>query len=228
MPGTVDALLQHPETLLGEIAGRRVGGLRTLGLLVVAVAGTAGFGAAVGSYVGGAQILHAAVKMPVLFLGTLAVSLLLMHVLSGAFGLGLALDQTGSLGLTSIATTGAILGALAPVVALFSVSARPSYESYLLLVLLMTFAVAIGGLVSLATLHRGLRAAARQGGRIVRTILCWFLVYHFVGGQMAWVLRPFVGDNRDVFGGFSLERNLHGNIYEGIWNAMWAALGRLS
>ena len=221
---TVSLLLQRPESLLGDIAGRRVGIGRTAALIAVAVAGTAAFGAAVGSYVGGMQTLHAAVKMPILFLGTLAVSFLLMHVLGAAFGLGLAAGQTASLCLTSIAVTGTVLGALAPLLWLLAASAPyPDYAAYLHVVLAMTAAIAAGGLVSLLTLIRGLRTAARGGGRILRTVVCWLLIYHFVGGQMAWLLRPFVGDHRDVFGGFSIERNLKGNIYEGVFNAIRAA-----
>lgn len=225
MISSVDTLLKHPETVLGEIAERRAGFARSCGLLAVGVAGTGLFGAAVGSYVGGSQVWHAAVKMPVLFLGTLGISLLLMHVLGAIFRTQYSLDQTAVLCLSSIAVTGVILGALSPVVALFFLSGpRGSYNDYLILVLLMTAAIALGGIVSVAYLHRGLRVSARRGVQAIRTIACWLLVYHFVGGQMAWLLRPFVGDNRDVFGGFSFERNLHGNIYEGIVDTALAAL----
>jgi hypothetical protein len=225
MMSTSDVLLQHTPELLGEIAARRVAPARAAMLVVLAVAGTSLFGAAVGSYVGGGQILHAAVKMPILFLGTLAVSVLLMHVLGALFRSGLAFDQTALLCVTSISMTGVVLGGFAPVMALFSVAAPyPSYNTYLCLVLAMVASIATGGIVSVMTLHRGLKASARDPGGAVRIILGWLLVYHFVGGQMAWLLRPFVGDNRDVFGGFSLERNLEGNIYEGIVNAVLAAM----
>lgn len=225
MIGTVDILLQRPEALHVEIAERAARPRRAFALLGVTVAGTALFGAAVGSYIGGGQILHAAVKMPILFLGTLGVTLPLMHVAAAIFGTGYTFSQTALLCLTSIALTGTILGGTAPVMMLFALSAPyPSYNSYLWLVLLMVACIALAGGVSVAALHRGMRAAARSGADVLRTIACWLVVYHFVGGQMAWLLRPFVGDNRDVFGGFSLERNLQGNIYEGIVNAFLAAL----
>ncbi|MBI3099141.1 MAG: hypothetical protein HYY93_13000 [Planctomycetes bacterium] len=225
MLGAVDTILKNPEGLLGEIAARRMGAARALGILLVGVTGTGLFGAAVGSYVGGSQVWHAAVKMPVLFLGTLGVSLMLMHVVGAAFRTDFSLDQTVLLCLSSIAVTGVILGALAPALALFFASGpRGSYNTYLLLVLLMTAAIALGGAVSVGYLYRGLRTSARKGVQVLRTLACWLLVYHFVGGQMAWLLRPFVGDNRDVFGGFSLERNLRGNIYEGIVDTALAAI----
>ena len=221
----VAELLQRTDSVLADIAGRARSRRRAGGLVAVAAAGTAAFGAAVGSYVGGGQIVHAAIKMPVLFLGTLVVSVLLMHVLAGVFRIGLAFDQTALLCVTSIAMTGAILGGLAPVFALFSIAAPyPSYRAYLWLVLAMVAAIALAGSVSVAVLLRGLRAAARSGGGVRRTVACWLIVYHFVGGQVAWLLRPFVGDNRDVFGGFSLSRNLHGNIYEGVLDTIRAVL----
>ena len=49
-------------------------------LMLLASASSACFGAAIGAYVGGFQILYNAVKMPLYFIGTLALSFGAMHL----------------------------------------------------------------------------------------------------------------------------------------------------
>ena len=46
---------------------------------------------------------------------------------------------------------------------------------------------------------------------------CWVIVFALVGGQMAWVLRPFIGDpNRP----FSLFRERESNFFEAVYKTI--------
>jgi len=48
----------------------------------------------------------------------------------------------------------------------------------------------------------------------VRILQIWFVVFAFVGSQMAWSLRPFVGAPNL---GFQIFRQQEGNFYQGVW-----------
>lgn len=186
-----------------------------------AVAFTALFGAAVGSYTGGLQILFAAVKMPVFFLGTLGLCYAAMHLLALLAAPELRARRTLALAIGSIHTTSRGLAALAPVVALFSLTSPfPSYKTYLFLVLLLVVALCASGALSLRLLWRELEIAGLSRPAMRRIFVAWIAVYGFTGSQLGWLLRPWVGSSEKIRGYFSIHRNLEGNVYEAIFRLL--------
>jgi hypothetical protein len=171
--------------------------------LLLAAASSAAFGAAIGAYTGGRQILFAAVKMPLYFLCTLALSFAALHLFAAR---ELRVRDTFRAALEAVALTSLVLAALAPVVALAALSCPPRF--YTALVLLLVASVATGGATAVVRLHRRL-------GRPALTA-AWVLLYQFVGAQMAWLLKPWVGysglDDRFL----PLRENLKGNFYESV------------
>jgi hypothetical protein len=179
-------------------------------LLGAAAACSALFGAAIGGYTGRLQILYGAVKMPVFFLATLGCSFAAMHVLASS---RLQARQTFEAALETIAVTAVVLGSLAPIVGLMSLSCpKPSASAYNFLILLLTACVATGGIAGVLRLHSRLRSA--------RLTAVWVVIYQFVGAQMAWLLKPWVShtftDDRFI----PLEENLKGNFYESIFRLL--------
>jgi hypothetical protein len=69
----------------------------------------------------------------------------------------------------------------------------------------------------MAALHEGLAFACEKRGvypRKAMTIMqVWAVLFAFVGIQMAWNLRPFVGDRGEPFKVF---RHYEGNFYTGV------------
>jgi hypothetical protein len=184
------------------------------GLLAAAAVSSAGFGAAVGSYTGRWQILYDAVKMPVYLLGTLAISFTAMHLFVAR---DLRARETFAAASEAVALTAVVLGALAPVVWLMSMSlpfseglrTPRSQQAYKILILLLSGSVAVAGVAGVARLHSRLRS--------VRRTVAWVVIYQFVGAQMAWLLKPWVSytgrDDRFL----PLRDNLEGNFYESVW-----------
>jgi hypothetical protein len=88
----------------------------------------------------------------------------------------------------------------------------------------MVFAIA--GIVGVRFLGQGMHAvsgAAQEGGRARRNIVrLWILVYAFVGSQMAWTLRPFIGAPGLKF---ELFRQLGGSFYANIFASIGEMLG---
>ena len=199
---TVHALLQRRETSVP-------------GLVAAAALSSACFGAAVGSYTGRWQILYDAVKMPVYLLGTLAISFTAMHLFAAK---DLKPRETFAAAMEAVALTAVVLGALAPIVWLMSVSlpfsaglqTPRSQQAYRLLILLLSGSVAVAGIAGVARLHSRLRS--------VRLTVAWVLLYQFVGAQMAWLLKPWVSctgrDDRFL----PIRDNLQGNFYESVYH----------
>lgn len=184
-------LLTHVDGLLrgegiyasGRTAWRRL-------LLIVVLAG-AGYGAVMGSFGGRPlQALFAAVKVPVLVSVSTAVcvpNFFIVHVL-----LGLRDDFAAALrGIVSAQATFALtLVSLAPLTALGYLSS----SDYGFARLLNGAMFLLGLSAAQITLARHYGPLIRRDPRHRRGLAAWFVLYAFVAVQLAWVLRPFIGD----------------------------------
>jgi hypothetical protein len=173
-----------------------------LGLALGAV-----YGASLGTYglfhggeLAWLQLLSATVKLPLVFLLTLAVTFPSLYVFAALLRSPLGRAATARLLLVVIVIDLAVLASLGPVFAFFAASTQ-SY--HFLLLLNVAFAVA-GGIISLVVLRRaaqvlfrGAEEPQRRSGR--RLLLTWCLVYGAVGAQMGWLLRPFLGAPEQPF-----------------------------
>ena len=120
----------------------------------------------------------------------------------------MSLLQSATLQATALATIGSLWGALS-LPLFFLVGTTGNYK----LAQFLALAVAtIGGLAGLKRLKSGyLQLCSPQMGRRMRLPLFLYLVvFGSVGGQMAWVMRPFIGSPSL---GFELFRNLESNFF---------------
>ncbi|MDZ4687974.1 MAG: hypothetical protein SH850_23115, partial [Planctomycetaceae bacterium] len=153
------------------------------------------YGAVMGTFTGlspdhRVQLVYSATKVPLLLLACFALSVPSFFVLNSLFGLR---DDFGQ-ALRALAATQAgltvILASLSPFTAVWYLtsgeySSAVSFNGLMFLtasgsaqILLRRF---YGPLIARNARHRWLLAA-------------WLVVYAFVAIQMAWVLRPFIGD----------------------------------
>jgi hypothetical protein len=153
---------------------------------IVAIAlGAILFGAAVGSWRGGAQIGYAALKLPVVTLGTLALCVPAFHAIAAVFGRPWSLRSAVSIMLVAGARFSLVLLAATPVVWL-TVNLGAPYDA---VKLVAAFAYALGGLAALGLLLQGLG----DGPGKLATVVTFVGVFLVVGGQTAWILRPYIG-----------------------------------
>lgn len=221
MLNLVEKLLKKPQDILLQANTGKMSSNDIFKTFLIIIICSILYGMSVGSFVGGEQILFAGAKMPILFLGTLIVCFLLMYISCAILIKGTTMLSTAQMTLVAICISTIILVGFSPIVWIFSISLPyPSYVSYLFLVMTAVLSVAIGGVVSIVYLYKGLKTDGRS--KVARLIFIWFIVYAFVGGQMVWLLRPWVGNSADVEGKFSFARNFRGNIYEAIINALIA------
>jgi hypothetical protein len=179
------------------------------------------YGAVAGAYASLAQALSAALKLPLLFLGTLVICFPGFFVIQVLLGSRLRLAQVLALVLGALSLSAVVLAALVPISAFFLLTGA----NYYFLTLLHVVIVLGAGLVGMVVLHEGLAFACEQRGvypRKAMTIMrVWALLFAFVGIQMAWNLQPFVGDRDKPF---QLFRHNEGNFY----TAVIYSLGRLT
>jgi len=206
-------LLSDREQFFGEVAeGTRL--RQKIGYSTWTLVGLCAlYGAAAGAYAGPAQSLSSAIKLPVLFLGTLAICFPGFFVIQVLVGSRLRLSQVLALVAGALALTAIVLAAIIPV-ALFFLFTGANYH---FLALLHSAIVLGSGLVGMAALHEGLAFACEKRGvypRNAMTIMrIWAVLFAFVGVQMAWNLQPFLGDRGQPFKVF---RHYEGNFYTAV------------
>jgi hypothetical protein len=191
--GVIDGLLADPRGLVQRAleadAGAQSATVRAL--LLAILAGTAGFGAAVGFYRGGVQIPFAAIKLPLVVLLTASVCTPALTALGLALGRPANLRHDLVRVLAMLARGSLVLAALAPVM-LVAAAVRLDYHRTITLLVLCCL---VAGGVALPLLARGLWAERRG-----RWFLCaaMLLVVSLAGTQTAWLFRPYVVRPRTV------------------------------
>lgn len=166
--------------------------LAQLGLLVI-VFGIV-YGAVMGCF-GGVlgqrfwQVVFSAIKVPLLLMGTFALSLPSFFVVNTLFGLRSDFSYSLRALLATQAGLTIILASFAPFTVLWYVSFS-NYQGAILFNTLMFGTASLTAQLVLRQFYEPLIARDRRHRMLLRA---WLVIYAFVGIQMAWVLRPFIG-----------------------------------
>ncbi len=175
------------------------------------------YGATMGAYASGLQILYNIIKIPLLLLISIYVALPTYYVLDAFMGGDVSLKQTASVILSSFAIMSIVLLAFVPV-NLFFILTTPGqgFQTYSFIVLLNVAIFAIAGFAGLAYQYGGMENV--HSNRLwLEGFLISLLVQVFVGTQMAWVLRPYFDQGPFV-------RPLEGNFYIAIFRLLGRVL----
>lgn len=191
--------------------------------LLVIVTGSAFFGAAMGWWRAPEQALYTAVKFPLVILLTTLGNALLNAMLAPLLGLNLTFRQSLLSVLMSFTVVGAILATTSPLLAFVVWNTPPlaqqgtAYSSHSFLLLLIVGIIAFAGIAGNLRLLQLLRelggpAAAR------RVLFAWLAVNLFLGSQLSWIFRPFVG-SPGLPVQFFRDNALEGSFYESVFRA---------
>jgi hypothetical protein len=153
------------------------------------------YGAVMGAY-GGIdadrpwQMLYSAVKAPLLLTAAFGLSLPTFFVLNSLLGLRPDFPRVVRALVSAQAALTVVLASLAPITAFAYVSGI-GYQPAILFNGLMFATASLSAQIVLRREYRGLiaRNPAHRG-----MLRAWLCVYVFVGIQMGWVLRPFIGN----------------------------------
>jgi hypothetical protein len=188
----------------------------------VILAGAGLYGAAMGWWRAPEQALFVGIKFPLIILLTTLGNALLNAMLAPLLGLNISLRQSSLAVLMSFAITAAILGAFAPLLAFVVWNAPPmtpdvkSTTAYALIKLLHVVVIAFAGIAGNVRLFQLLTQLG--GSRIVakRVMTAWLMVNLFLGSQLTWIARPFIGAPQLPVA-FLREGAFKGNFYENIF-----------
>ncbi len=153
------------------------------------------YGAVMGTYSGLAanrlhQLLYSGVKVPLLLLATFLLCLPSFFVVNTVAGLREDFGQVLRAVVAAQACVTVVLASLAPFTVVWYVSST-DYQSAILFNAVM-FGVATAA--AQVVVRRYYSPLIRRSSRHRLLLRFWFVLYAFVGIQMGWVLRPFIGD----------------------------------
>lgn len=206
------AAARHSERALPRLAAFIV----FFGLLYGAIMGT--YGGIAGQRI--LQVLYSGLKVPLLLLATFALSLPSFFVLNTLAGLR---DDFAAAVRALVAAQAAltiVLASLAPFTAVWYLSVG-DYPSAILFNAVMFGIASVSAQLLLKRFYRPLIASNPRHRLLLRM---WLVVYAFVGIQMGWVLRPFIGDPGAPTRFF--RAGMWGNAYERLLSIFWSAIGR--
>lgn len=201
-------------------------GTRIWTCLLGIVAGAGVYGVAVGYWRAPLQGFYVGLKLPLIILLTTVGNTLLNAMLAPLLGLSVSLRQSFLAILASFAVAGCILGAFSPLLAFLVWNIPPldpaaPYDGVSHSVVLLANVSILAFAGTAANLHLAGLLRELSGDRRVarRVLLAWLAGNLFLGSQLAWILRPFIGS--PILPVEFLRPNaFDGNFYETVFRAI--------
>ena len=179
---------------------------------------TMAFGIALGAWRDPMQAVYSGIKLPLVLILTALGNGAINGMLAPLLGLPLRFQQSLAAVLASFATCGAILGGFSPLIGFLAwtsppITTSPQSTAHQLLLVTLVIALSTAGVMGNLRLFQSL-VALSQSRNIARQVLCaWLGLNLFLGSQISWLLRPFVGSpglpveffRRDAFQGNFFE-----------------------
>src|SRR5439155_1585273 len=198
---------------------------RAILCISIIFAGAGLYGAAMGYWRAPLQGAFVAIKLPLIILLTTVGNALLNAMLAPLLGLNLGLRQSFFAILMSFTIASAILGAFSPLAAFvvwnappLATDARLSTGTYNFIQLMHVSVIAFAGIVANLRLVQLLRQLSGNAGAARRVLVAWLAGNLFLGSQLSWILRPFIG-SPGLKVEFLRDHAFQGNFYETVFHA---------
>jgi hypothetical protein len=192
----MSAVLASADRVLRDLGDARAPERRARTLIAAILLAGPVYGAFMGSFALSAEraplVLYAAAKVPLLILVTTLVCLPGFFVLNTVLGLRADFARAMRAILAGQAALTLALASLGPITRFIYASGATHRGALLFNAAMFTVATAAAQTIMLRR-YRPLTADPATGGRHRVMLWTWVVLYAFVGVQMAWMLRPFVG-----------------------------------
>lgn len=178
------------------------------------------YGFSMGLFGGAFPAMASMIKLPLLYLSTVAVAAPSLYVLNTTLGQRMTLQQCLRLLLLCVSINALALASYAPVSYFFVMTA---YEStYRFLVVMHVLVFAVSGVASLGVMLVVAQAMARERGssHSLGLLLGWGILYGLIGSQMSWALRPWIGSPAEPF---AFLRPIESSFLESAWTLIRAS-----
>src|SRR4051794_29719992 len=194
------------------------------GCVVIILIGSGLYGFTLGIWRAPLQSLYTAIKFPALIFLTCGGNALLNGMLAQIFGAGLSFKQTSLAILMSFAIAAIILAGFSSITLFIWYNAPPlaSEEAALghsLMIFAHVCAIAFAGVMANRRLLDLLRKVSGDSRTAFVTLFSWLAGNLFLGAQLAWNLRPFIG-HPSLAVQFLRDDPLWGNFYQHVWYAL--------
>jgi hypothetical protein len=174
------------------------------------------YGIVMGCFNGFSQALSSAVKMPVLFLLLIIICFPAFYVIQSVLGSRLTLPQMGSIILSGFVYTTSIMVSFSTIVLFFLITGG----NYAFIQLLHVAVIGLAGVFGMKHIIDALKYSCEKKNVYPKTGIVvfrfWIVILFFVGSQLSWSLRPFIGARGMPF---ELFRKQEGNFYLGLANS---------
>jgi hypothetical protein len=223
MSGQLKVLLRGDADHLSDLLGKPTASA-LVGNAAVILVGSGVYGFTLGLWRAPLQGFYTAIKFPLVIFLTCLGNGAINGMLAQILGSGLSFKQTGLAILMSFAIAATILAGLAPITLFVWFNAPPLESRNAILghsIMLVThvFAIAFAGVIANRRLL-GLLRKMSGSDKVARAVLfSWLAGNLFLGAQLAWNLRPFIGSPKLAIQ-FLREDPFHGNFYEAVWRAL--------
>ena len=168
------------------------------------------YGIVMGSYNGFLQAISSGIKVPLLFSLALLVCFPAFFIIQHVLGSKLGFWQMFKVILSGFVMVALVMVSFAPIVIFFLITG----DNYSFLKLLHVAIFGLSGLFGMKTILDALKFSCEKKNVYpkvgVVVFRFWIVILAFVGMQLAWNLRPFIG-NREIQ--FELFRKREGNFY---------------
>ncbi len=205
-------VLNDKEQLFSDAPVRRTRGLILRQVLLICLFVFI-YGMVMGSYHSLLQSVVAGAKLMLLFIATLLISFPSLFVIQKVLGSGLSLWQSLLIILNGFILASTIMLSFAPIVLFFLLTGDNYHFIQLLHVVVFIFAWVFGIKNMVNSLSYAYKIKNVYPQTSLTVFKVWIVILAFVGIQLSWNLRPFLGDRDD---GFKLFRKYEGNFYTAI------------
>jgi hypothetical protein len=202
--------LQNPESYFERISDESKKYKIILNQILLLAVFTFTYGLIMGSYQGFLQAGSAAVKLFSLCILVIIICFPAFFIIQYILGSTLKLGQMLVIILSGFVLMSAIMVSFIPIIVFFLLTGG----NYYFLQLLHIAIFLLSGFFGMKTIHDALQFSCEKKKVYPRTGVVvfrfWIIILAFVGIQLAWNLRPFLGDAHRPF---KLFRNYEGNFY---------------
>ena len=204
-----------PDEILAAVGQGRLWLGTQIFLIVV---GSGVYGATIGLWRSPMQAVFTGIKFPLVVLLTTLVNALINSMIAQLLGNGITFRQSSAAILTSFALMSVILVSFSPVTLFIWFNTPPlssgdSYISHSFMLLAHISVIGMAGIISNVQLLRMLKVLCSEPGAAIRILGSWLAMNLFLGCQLSWILRPFVG-SPGLPVQFLRSNAFEGNFYE--------------
>ncbi len=171
------------------------------------------YGLVMGCYNGLLQALSSGIKFPILFTLIIIICFPAFFVIQSILGSKLSLAQMLSVILSGFVLTTSIMISFAPIVVFFLITGG----NYGFIKLQHVGIIILSGIFGMHTIIEALKFSCEKKNVYPKTgvqvFKFWIIILAFVGAQLSWSLRPFIG-SKDL--SFQIFREQEGNFYQAV------------